>query len=171
MNLKNAFSSFYVGPSHDDSTIESSWPKQGWIKNVRTVGRGDQNDAFVRFKPIHFDEQLIQRLLPLGSRVRVASLPPTEVPQFRILCCLIGREAGNQERSFAARSLLRLGGISANPCKEQLSASRSKRDKTRERRKQVKRSVASGRQSWVAMMPGRRSAGGVGRSRSIVSQI
>jgi hypothetical protein len=35
------------------------------VEDVRTIGRRDQNDAFVRFEAVHFDEQLIERLLAL----------------------------------------------------------------------------------------------------------
>ena len=35
------------------------------IEHVGTVGRGDEDDAFVRLEAVHLDEQLVQRLLAL----------------------------------------------------------------------------------------------------------
>ena len=35
------------------------------IENVGPVGGRDEDDAFVRFEPVHLDEQLVQRLLAL----------------------------------------------------------------------------------------------------------
>src|SRR4029079_1779268 len=35
------------------------------VKNVGTVGRRDENDAFAAFESVHFDENLVERLLAL----------------------------------------------------------------------------------------------------------
>ena len=35
------------------------------IEDVRPVGRGDEDDAFVALEAVHLDEQLVQRLLAL----------------------------------------------------------------------------------------------------------
>ena len=40
-------------------------PQQRRIEHVGTVGRGDEDDAFVRLEAVHLDEQLVQRLLAL----------------------------------------------------------------------------------------------------------
>ena len=45
------------------------------IENVGSVGCGDQNDALIGFKAIHFNEQLVERLLPL-----VHCRPPRPAP-------------------------------------------------------------------------------------------
>src|SRR5262249_36573704 len=45
--------------------IEAAGPQQRRIEHVGTVGRGDEDDAFVRFEAVHLDEQLIERLLAL----------------------------------------------------------------------------------------------------------
>src|SRR5262249_1408103 len=62
---KDAFAALDVGTIHDDSAIESAWAQQRGIEHVGPVGRGHENDAFVRLEPVHFDEQLIERLLAL----------------------------------------------------------------------------------------------------------
>ena len=54
-----------VGQRNDDLAIEASRAKQGWIEDVRAVGRGDDNDTFVAFESVHLDEQLIEGLLAL----------------------------------------------------------------------------------------------------------
>ena len=51
------------GRAHDDAAIEAAGTKQRRIENIGPVGRGDQNDAFIRFEAVHFDQQGIQRLL------------------------------------------------------------------------------------------------------------
>src|SRR5262249_13882229 len=49
----------------DDAPIEASGPEQRRVEDVRTVGRGDQDHAFVRLEAVHLDEQLVERLLAL----------------------------------------------------------------------------------------------------------
>jgi F-type H+-transporting ATPase subunit a len=56
VNGKNAFASLYIGPWHHHAAIKASRPQECRIEHVRTVGRGDQDDAFVRFEAVHFDE-------------------------------------------------------------------------------------------------------------------
>src|SRR6185369_15585182 len=62
VDLQDAFTSTNVRSGYDDPTIKSSGPQQCGIENVRTVCRGDQDHAVVRFEAVHFDEQLVQRL-------------------------------------------------------------------------------------------------------------
>ena len=54
-----------VGARHHDLAVETAWPQQRRIEHVGTVGRGDQDDAFIGLEAVHLDEQLIQRLLAL----------------------------------------------------------------------------------------------------------
>src|SRR5262249_33846676 len=49
----------------DDAAIETAGAEQRRIEDVRAVGSGDENHAFVRLEPVHLDEQLIERLLAL----------------------------------------------------------------------------------------------------------
>ncbi len=57
--------------------VEPAGAHEGLIQNVRSVGRRQQNDAGVRFEPVHFVEQLIQGLFPF---VVTASDPGTPFP-------------------------------------------------------------------------------------------
>src|SRR4029079_815815 len=44
---------------------EATRTEQRGIENIRTVRRGDQDDAVVGLEAIHLDEQLFERLLSL----------------------------------------------------------------------------------------------------------
>ena len=41
---------------HNYLTVETARTQQGRVKNVRTVGRGNDDDAFIGFKTVHFDQ-------------------------------------------------------------------------------------------------------------------
>lgn len=43
--------------------VESTRPQQGRVEHIWPIGRGNQNDALRRIKSIHFDQQLVERLL------------------------------------------------------------------------------------------------------------
>ena len=62
MNLKNGFTALNVWPTHQNLPVEPTWPQQGWIQDIRTVGGRHHNDAFVSSKPVHFNQQLVQGL-------------------------------------------------------------------------------------------------------------
>jgi len=62
MHAKNFFAAFYVRPRNDYAAVEASGAEQSRIKHVGAVGGCDQDDAFVRFEAVHFDEQSVQRL-------------------------------------------------------------------------------------------------------------
>jgi hypothetical protein len=53
------------GIRHDHLTVEAARTQQRGIEHVGTVGRGDQDDAFVGLEAVHLDQQLVQRLLAL----------------------------------------------------------------------------------------------------------
>src|SRR5579864_9739839 len=59
------FASTNVRKWNHNAAIEASRTQKSGIKNVWPVGGGDQDHTFIRFKPIHFDEQLVERLLAL----------------------------------------------------------------------------------------------------------
>ena len=63
VNRENPFASLHIRPIDDDAAIEAAGTEERGIENVGTIGRGDENDAFVRLEAVHLDEQLIQRLL------------------------------------------------------------------------------------------------------------
>ena len=48
-----------------DAAVEAAGTKQRRVEHVGTVGRRDQDDAFVRLEAVHLDEQLVERLLAL----------------------------------------------------------------------------------------------------------
>ena len=65
MHFQNFLAADDVRIRHHDLTVETTRPQKCGIKNVRTVGRGNDDDAFRGFKPVHFDKQLIERLFTL----------------------------------------------------------------------------------------------------------
>src|SRR5205823_8624034 len=48
-----------------DLSIKAAGAEQRWVENIGAVGRGDDDDAFLRIEPVHFDEQRVERLLAL----------------------------------------------------------------------------------------------------------
>ena len=63
VNFKNALAAANIRTADDNAAVKTSGPKKCRIENVGPVGRGHQNDAVVRFKTVHFDQKLVQRLL------------------------------------------------------------------------------------------------------------
>ena len=53
------------GTRHHDLTVEAAGTQQRRVEHVGTVGRGDQDDAFIGLEAVHLDQQLVQRLLAL----------------------------------------------------------------------------------------------------------
>ncbi len=78
MDFKDLKTAFDIGKIDDDAAVETAWTQEGFIKNIRTVGRSDQDDPFIRIESIHFDEKLVQCLLsfimaPADARPAMAS--------------------------------------------------------------------------------------------------
>ena len=65
VDREDAFAALDVGTIDDDAAIEAARTQQRRIEHVGTVGRGHQDDAFVRLEAVHLDEQLVERLLAL----------------------------------------------------------------------------------------------------------
>src|SRR5262249_45105549 len=63
MDGENLFASATVRQRNHYAAIEASRAQQGGIKNVRTVGGCYQDHAFVRFKAVHLNQQLVESLL------------------------------------------------------------------------------------------------------------
>jgi len=59
MDLENLLAADDVRIGHDHLTVEAAGAQQRRIQHVRTVGRGDQDDAFVRLEAVHLDQQLV----------------------------------------------------------------------------------------------------------------
>jgi len=64
MDLQDLFPSPYVGPRHYYLPVEPSGAEQGRVQNVWAVGGRHYYDAFVGFEAVHFDEELVEGLLP-----------------------------------------------------------------------------------------------------------
>ena len=54
-----------VGQRHDHLAVEAARAHQRRIEHVGPVGRGDHDHAGIRLEAVHFDQQLVQRLLAL----------------------------------------------------------------------------------------------------------
>src|SRR5262249_24445111 len=59
VHSEDFFAALDVGASDNYTAIEAAGAEQCGIENVRPVGGGDEDDAFVGFKTVHFDEQRI----------------------------------------------------------------------------------------------------------------
>src|SRR5262245_42976324 len=62
---EDAFAPLHVRTVDDDAAVEAARAQERGIENVGTVGRRNENDAFVRLEAVHLDEELIERLLAL----------------------------------------------------------------------------------------------------------
>ena len=65
MNLEDLLAADDVGIRHHDLPVEAARAQQRRIEHVGTVGRSDQDHAFIGLEAVHLDEQLVQRLLAL----------------------------------------------------------------------------------------------------------
>ena len=65
VNAEDFFAPAHVRVRHHNLAIEAAGAEQRGVQHVRTVGGGDQDDAFVGFEAVHFDQQLVQRLFTL----------------------------------------------------------------------------------------------------------
>ena len=62
MYFQDLFTPLYVGKVHVDTSVKTAGTKQRGIENVLTVGRRHNDNAFVGFKAVHLDENLVQGL-------------------------------------------------------------------------------------------------------------
>jgi len=65
MDFQNIFAVLTIREIDRDATIESSRTKQRGIKHIRAIRCRHNNDALVRFKAVHFHEDLVECLLAL----------------------------------------------------------------------------------------------------------
>ena len=63
MDVQDLFAALHIRGIDNDLTIEAARAKQGRVKNVGTVGCGNENNGIVGLEAVHFNEQLIQGLL------------------------------------------------------------------------------------------------------------
>jgi hypothetical protein len=65
VDLEDRFPAPHIRQIHSDLPVEASRTQQSRIENIRTVGGGNNDDAFLRIEPVHLHEQGIQCLLAL----------------------------------------------------------------------------------------------------------
>ena len=63
VNLQDGFTALHIGTTDDYTPVETAGTEKSGIEHVRTVGGGDEDDAFVGFEAIHLDQQLVEGLL------------------------------------------------------------------------------------------------------------
>ena len=63
MDLEDLLAAVDIRVRHDDLAVETARTQQRRVENVGTVGRGDQDDAFIGLEAVHLDQQLVERLL------------------------------------------------------------------------------------------------------------
>src|SRR5918997_2930002 len=64
MHLENRATTANIRGSDRDLPVEATWSQQRRVQDVRAVGRGDEDDAAAGVEPVHFDQQLVEGLLP-----------------------------------------------------------------------------------------------------------
>ena len=65
MDLQDLLAAADVGKPHVDLTVEAARAQQRGVENVGAVRRRHDDDALIRTEAVHFDEQLVERLLAL----------------------------------------------------------------------------------------------------------
>ena len=65
MNAQNGLAALHVGTAHHHAPVEAAGPQQRGVQHVRAVGGGHQDHTLIRFKAVHFHQQLVQGLLAL----------------------------------------------------------------------------------------------------------
>src|SRR5207248_964588 len=73
VNPQDLLAPLDIGAADGHLTIEPARTQQRRIENVRPVRRRDDDDAGADGEPVHFDEQLIERLLALFVAERIAA--------------------------------------------------------------------------------------------------
>ena len=73
MDLEDFLAAADIGVRHHDLAVEPARTQQGRVQHVGTVGRGDQDDAFIGFEAVHLDQELVERLFALVVAAAQAS--------------------------------------------------------------------------------------------------
>ena len=76
MNLKDGKAATDIRFVEHNLAVKTSWPQQGRVKDIRAIGRGDNDNVGLPVKAIHLYKQLIERLftLVIASGVAIVSL-------------------------------------------------------------------------------------------------
>ena len=62
VNFQDLLTTANIWQANHNLTVETARTQQGWVENVRTVSRSDNDDTFVTFKTIHLNQHLVQSL-------------------------------------------------------------------------------------------------------------
>ena len=77
VNAQYLFAALDVGVGHLDLPVEPPGPQQRRVQHVFAVRGGDDDHALVDLEPVHFDQQLVQRLFALvvATAITGATMP------------------------------------------------------------------------------------------------
>ena len=65
MNFQNLLAALHIWSIDLNLAVKAARAQKGRVQNVGPVGGGNHDDVGFRVKPVHFDQELIQGLLPL----------------------------------------------------------------------------------------------------------
>ena len=65
MHLQDFYTAFDIGIIDGNLPVETAGTQQRGIQNIRAVGGGNNDDAVIYSKAVHFYKKLVQRLLTL----------------------------------------------------------------------------------------------------------
>ena len=65
MHFEDFLAANNIGVRHNHLTVKTTGAQQRRIQYVGTVGCGNQDNAFIGLKTVHFNQQLVQCLLSL----------------------------------------------------------------------------------------------------------
>src|SRR5207302_7357832 len=83
VNRKDSLAPSDVGPGNNHAPVKTAWAQQCRVENIRPVGCSNQDNAFVGFKAVHLDKQLVQCLLTLVmSAAEARSALPSDCVDF-----------------------------------------------------------------------------------------
>src|SRR5262245_60391511 len=73
MNPQDGFATAYVWRSDLNLTVEAAWSEQRPVEGVGPIGGADDNDARIGVETIHFNQELIERLLSFVVAATITS--------------------------------------------------------------------------------------------------
>ena len=65
MHFEDFLAANNIRIGHNNLTVKATRAQQRRVQHVRAVGGRNQNNALIGFKPVHLNQQLIERLLAL----------------------------------------------------------------------------------------------------------
>ncbi|OAH64144.1 hypothetical protein AYJ66_17275 [Dietzia cinnamea] len=65
MYLQYSFTACNIRTVYCDLAVKTSWTQQCWVKDIRSVRCGNDDDPLVGTESIHFYKQLVKRLFTL----------------------------------------------------------------------------------------------------------